>query len=145
MPARRAKAIRLLKFGTVGCTGAGVNTVALYVLSRELRMPLAAASAVAVELAAISNYFLNERWTFTIRAVSVKRLAKFNLTSLAGLGINFLTVWSLTQLGIYFLLANLFGIAVGFTGNYALSIVWVWGQILWREMSSTPCWCWCQF
>src|SRR5215470_15406666 len=102
MLTRRAKAIRLLKFGAVGCTGAGVNTVALYMLSRELGMPLAAASAVAVELAAISNYLLNERWTFTIHAVSVKRLAKFNLTSLAGLGINVLTVWSLTQLGIYF-------------------------------------------
>jgi dolichol-phosphate mannosyltransferase len=102
-------------------------------------MSLVAASAVAVELAAISNYFLNDRWTFAIRAASVRRLAKFNLAALAGLGINVLTVWSLTQLGIYFLLANLFGIAVGFTGNYALSIVWVWGQILWREMSSTPC------
>ena len=39
----------------------------------------------------------------------------------------------------HFLLANLFGIAAGFAGNYALSVIWVWGRVLWHEMSSTPC------
>ncbi len=130
-----------MKFGAVGCTGVGVNTAALYVLSHELGLPLAASSAVAVELAVITNYLLNEHWTFGTRRVSVRRLAKFNLASLAGLGINVLIVWSLTQVGFYFLLANLFGIAAGFAGNYALSMIWVWGKALWREMSSTPCWC----
>jgi putative flippase GtrA len=139
--ARRAKSVTFLKFGAVGCTGVGVNTAALYALSRELGLPLAASSAVAVELAVISNYLLNEHWTFATRAVSVKRFAKFNLASLAGLGINVLTVWSVARLGIYFLLANLFGIVAGFASNYALSFIWVWGQALWREMSSTPCWC----
>lgn len=141
MQARHSKIVTFLKFGTVGCTGVVVNTLALYVLSRELGLPLAASSAVAVEVAVISNYLLNEHWTFATRAVSVRRLAKFNLASLAGLGINVLTVWSLAQLGFYFLLANLVGIAAGFAGNYALSFIWVWGRALWREMSSTPCWC----
>lgn len=106
---------------------------------------MVAAAAVATELAVISNYLLNELWTFATHAVSVRRLAKFNLASLTGLGINVLMVWSLTQLGVYFLLANLCGIAAGFAGNYAVSVTWVWGRVLWHEMSSTPYWYWYRF
>lgn len=144
MQARHSKTVTLLKFGVVGCTGVVLNTAALYALSRELGLPLAASSAVAVEVAVISNYLLNEHWTFATRTMSVKRFAKFNAASLGGLGINVMTVWSLAQLGIFFLLANLFGIAAGFASNYALSFIWVWGQALWRKMSSTPSWYWSQ-
>lgn len=131
-PIRRAQASRLLKFACVGCIGIGVNTIVLYILSRWLGLPLAASSAVAVELAIISNYFINDRWTFASRAMSVRRFAKFNVASLAGLGVNVATLWLLTRLGMYFIAANLIGIALGFASNYALSSVWVWGRALCR-------------
>src|SRR5215469_1909935 len=139
-PASRAKVVRILKFGCVGCIGVGINTGALYIFSRWLGMPLVAASAVAVELAVISNYFLNSRWTFATRAASFRRFGKFNLASLVGLGLNVMTVWLLVHLGIYFLAANLFGITAGFASNYALSSIWVWGQVLCRKNSLMPCW-----
>jgi len=138
--ARRAGVVRMLKFACVGCVGVGINTGALYVFSRWLNLPLVAASAVAVELAVISNYFLNALWTFAAGVASFRRFAKFNLASLLGLGLNVMIVWLLTRLGMYFLTANLLGIAAGFASNYTLSSIWVWGQVLCRENSSMPSW-----
>ncbi len=131
-PVRRAQASRILKFACVGCIGIAVNTVVLYILSRWLGLPLAASSAIAVELAIISNYFINDRWTFARRAISVRRFAKFNVASLSGLSVNVATVWLLTRLGIYFIAANLVGIPLGFASNYALSSAWVWGRAICR-------------
>jgi putative flippase GtrA len=139
-PARRAKVARILKFACVGCVGVGINTGALYIFSRWLGLPLVAASAIAVELAVISNYCLNARWTFGTSVASFGRFAKFNLASLFGLGLNVMIVWLLVRFGIYFLAANLFGITAGFASNYALSSIWVWGQVLCRKNSLMPCW-----
>jgi putative flippase GtrA len=138
MHVKPAKAAQLLKFALVGCSGVAVNTAVLYVLSRRLHLALAASSAVAVEVAVISNYVLNEFWTFASRAACIKRFAKFNIASLAGLSVNVLLVWSLTRLGIYFLLANLIGIGVAFGINYFLSTAWVWSRALCYEISPTP-------
>lgn len=138
--ARRARVARILKFACVGSIGVGVNTGTLYIFSRWLGLPLVAASAIAVELAMIGNYFLNARWTFATSVVSIKRFAKFNLASLFGLGLNVMIVWLLVRVGIYFLAANLFGVTAGFASNYALSSIWVWGQVLCRKNSSMACW-----
>ena len=139
-PATRARVARILKFACVGCIGVGINTGALYVFSRWLSLPIVAASVGAVELAVISNYFLNSRWTFAAGVASFRRFAKFNLASLLGLGLNVMIVWLLVRTGIYFLAANLLGITAGFASNYALSSIWVWSQVLWRKNSLTACW-----
>jgi putative flippase GtrA len=119
---------RILKFAGVGVTGVIVNASMLYVLSRWAGLPLVAASAVAVELAAISNYLLNDTWTFATRSPSLRRFAKFNTAMLAGLVLNVLIVWLLTRLGLYFMVADLIGIAAAFTVNYSFSARWVWTQ-----------------
>jgi putative flippase GtrA len=117
---------RVLKFGCVGVTGVIINTSMLYVLSGWAGLPLVAASALAVELAAISNYLLNDTWTFATRSPSLRGFAKFNTAALAGLVLNVLIVWLLTRLGLYFLVADLIGIAAAFTVNYAFAVRWVW-------------------
>lgn len=119
---------RILKFAVVGGTGVIINTSVLYVLWRWAGLPLVAASVLAAELAAISNYLLNDTWTFAVRSPSLRRFAKFNTASLAGLALNVLSVWLFTRLGLYFLAADLIGIAAGFAANYALSVGWVWGR-----------------
>ena len=62
-------------------------------------------------------------------AASLKRFGKDNIASLAGLSLNVMTVWLLARLGLYFLVANLFGIGAGVASNYALSAAWVWGRL----------------
>ena len=120
---------RLLKFGAVGATGVIINTAILYVLSRRLGLPLVLSSAIAVELAIVSNFFWNNRWTFACRSSSLTRFVKFNVASLAGLTVNVTTVWGLTRTGLFFLAANLIGIAVGVAVNYACSVIWVWRRV----------------
>jgi putative flippase GtrA len=122
----RLRTARIFKFAVVGGAGVIINTSVLYLLSRRAHLPLVAASALAVELAAIANYLLNDTWTFAVRSPSLRRFAKFNTASLAGLALNVLSVLVLTRLGLYFLVANLVGIAAGFAANYTLSVRWVW-------------------
>jgi len=85
---QRAKLGRAVRFCLVGGTGTAINTTVLYALARGLGLPLPVSSAMAVELAVLSNYLLNDRFTFAARRPSFRRLAKFNITSLAGLGAN---------------------------------------------------------
>jgi putative flippase GtrA len=122
----RAKLARAARFCLVGATGTAINTAALYLLSRKLGLPLPVSSAIAVELAILSNYTLNNRFTFGARRPSLRRLGKFNITSLAGLGVNVMIVWLLTRHGVYLLAANLVGIAVAVVVNYTFSVTWVW-------------------
>jgi putative flippase GtrA len=122
----RLKTVRIFKFAVVGGAGVIINTSVLYLLSRCAGLPLVVASVLAVELAAIANYLLNDTWTFAVRSPSLRRFVKFNTASLAGLALNVLSVLVLTRLGFYFLVADLMGIAAGFAANYALSVRWVW-------------------
>ncbi len=124
-----AKLRRAMRFGVVGATGTAVNTAVLYLLARGVGLPLPVSSALAVELAITSNYLLNDRWTFATRRPSLRRFAKFNVASLAGLCLNVTTVWLLTRSGVYFLAANLVGIAAAVVANYVFSVAWVWRRV----------------
>jgi putative flippase GtrA len=117
-----------LRFAIVGGMGAIVNTAFLYVLHRWLGLPLVTASALAVELAVVHNYLLNDWWTFAVRAPSIRRFLKFNVSVLGGLVVNVFIVWLLVDLEVYFLLANGLGIGAAFAVNFLSSAGWVWGR-----------------
>ena len=125
---RRLFAGRILRFAVVGGAGAVVNTATLYVLHRLLHVPLVAASVIAVELAVVHNYVLNDRWTFRMRVLSARRFVRFNLSMLAGLAVNVLVLWALVHGGVHLVVANLLAIGAAFTVNYASSTLWVWGR-----------------
>lgn len=118
--------LRPLRFAVVGGVGVGVNTAALYLLRQWAHLALPAASVIAVELAVVNNYLLNNAWTFAAGPPTVRRFAKFNVSALGGLAVNVLAVWLLTGLGLFYLVANLIGISASFAANYALSVTWVW-------------------
>lgn len=80
-----------LKFGAVGGSGVIVN-LAFLAGFRELGCSDSLASAMAIEVSILSNFMLNERWTFRDRLSSheyvqgalIKRAARFQLVSLIG-------------------------------------------------------------
>ncbi|MBL1114760.1 GtrA family protein [Streptomyces sp. 110] len=117
-----------LRFAVVGGGGVVVNTVVLFVLYHWAGLPLLAASSIAVELAVVHNYLLNDRWTFAVATPSLRRFIKFNVSVLGGLGVNVLIVWTLVHTGTHLLLANCVGIAAAFAVNFASSTGWVWGR-----------------
>ena len=121
---------RFVRFGLVGLSGVVVNTAVLWALVQGVRLPVILASVCATEIAILSNFWLNDQWTFrtTLQQSSViRRLLRFNGVALVGLVITAALLLALTTyVGLPLLLAN--GIAViGAMGwNYILSTRWAW-------------------
>jgi dolichol-phosphate mannosyltransferase len=118
---------RLSKFLVVGGTGVLVNSLALLLLFHWAHLPLLVASALSAEIGIINNFWWNDRWTFRHTQFSLSRFAQFNLVSLAGLVITAAILWVLvSQLGLYYLAANLLGIGLATAWNFAANSFWTW-------------------
>ena len=121
---------KLSKFLLVGGTGALLNSLALLLLVQGVHLPLAAASALSVELSILHNFCWHDRWTFRRTHLSWSRFARFNLVSLAGLVLTTGTVWLLVRhLGLYYLAANLLGITLATSWNFVVNSRWTWGGV----------------
>ena len=124
------KAVEFFKFSVVGATGVGVNMGLLYVLTRFLGLQVEWASPIAIEVSILSNFMLNNYWTFVKRDTNVKfgaRLVRYHLvTGLAGL-VNYGTLLLLVKaFHMNDMLANLIGILLGTIINYLLNSLWTW-------------------
>jgi putative flippase GtrA len=120
---------RPIRFGLVGLSGVVVNTSVLWALARGAQLPVPLASALATETAILSNFALNDRWTF--RAARqyplLMRLLRFNGVSLGGLAITMLLVTLLTNYSdLHLLAANLLAIGGAMTWNYVVNSRWTW-------------------
>lgn len=117
----------LARFAAVGASGVVVNNTVLYLLHGVAGWHLITASVVAVEAAIISNFALNDRWTFSARERASFRFLRFNLVSFGGLVVN-TTVLALlvTVTGLHYLLANLVAIGAATTWNFAANARWTW-------------------
>lgn len=76
---------RFIKFGVVGFVGYLVNAITLKIFT-NLNTPGFVAWSVPVELAIVSNFTLNNLWTFKQEKISgftkiIKKFIQFNLTS----------------------------------------------------------------
>jgi len=128
----QAGAMRFLKFGLVGLSGVLVNEGLLWLLTENLGLYYLLSAAIAVETAIITNFILNDIWTFRDRRTPgnkslLGRGLKFNLVSLGGLGINIAILWTVTEVvGISYLIANLIGIAGATLWNFTINTLWTW-------------------
>lgn len=121
------------KFGIVGTIGFIINTVVLWAMVRAGIFP-AIGSAVGAELAVISNFILNNAWTFGDRRVRGKRMIpkfiQFNVASLGAILIQTGTVWAGTTLfgrGTYFI-SYLCGVGLGLIWNYTM-----YSKVIWKK------------
>lgn len=120
----------LIKFGIVGGSGVLVNMGLLFILTRFLSVRLEIASAIAIEVSILSNFFLNNLWTFKKRDTHVpfwSRLLRYHLvTGLAGI-VNYLVLLLLVNtFGLHDMISNLIGIMIGTVINYSLNSLWTW-------------------
>jgi dolichol-phosphate mannosyltransferase len=119
---------RFGKFGIVGATGVVVNTGVLWLLTHGLGLYYLFASPVAIEIAMVTNYLLNNNWTFLDRRASFVAwpgVARYHAVSFGGMLINIgilhaLVTWTNTPV----VPANLIGIGVATIWNFILSIGW---------------------
>lgn len=122
---------RFLKFCLVGLSGVLVNMGLLWFLTELVGLYYLVSAAISIETAIISNFILNDIFTFRDRhqggGLFCRRLLRFNLVSLAGLGINMGILWILTDiLGVFYLVSNLLGIAAATLWNYSVNTWWTW-------------------
>ena len=124
----------LIKFGLVGASGLIVNMGLLYFLTEELNIYYLLSSIIAVESSILSNFILNELWTFVEKGKKgvknvLKRLLKFNGISIVGMGINLAILAALTEIAdLYYLFSNLVAIAAVFGWNYLANVRWTWAE-----------------
>jgi dolichol-phosphate mannosyltransferase len=100
----------------------------IYTCLVGLGVPPAHSSAVSVEASILSNFALNDLWTFRDRRTgkTATRLALFHLSRLAGAVVNVAAVALLTVLRVEPLAANAAGIVLGLAVNYYTSDRVVW-------------------
>ncbi len=82
-----------LKFGAVGAVGVAVNLLSFTALLK-LGMTKYLASPLAIEISIISNFLMNNYWTFSERDMNDRlhiRGLKFNMVSFIALGVSYTT------------------------------------------------------
>ncbi|MCL4543964.1 MAG: GtrA family protein [Chloroflexi bacterium] len=120
---------RLIKFGTVGASGVVINEGLLFAGREFLHLPLLVASVIAVECSIITNFLLNDRWTFGRQRPQIQRLLQFNAVSLISLLINVSVLAFLEHVtSLHYLIANPVAILVAFGVNYSLNTYWTYGR-----------------
>ena len=116
-----------------------MNLIVSYYLNYHYHMEAAAAQAIGVELSIISNFILNDSFTFKQLATSMSgrnrnkliRLLKYNVLSLGTAGLNIL-VFSIFYYvlgfnrGLWYVTSELIAILAAFALNYLGSSRWAW-------------------
>jgi len=121
------------KFAVVGTIGFIINTVILVGL-KQMGIHPAIGSAVGAECAIISNFFLNNAWTFRDRKVMGKKMMgkfiQFNTTSVGAIIIQSSTVYIGTLvfgMPAYFA-SYILGVGLGLIWNY-----WMYSKVIWKK------------
>ncbi|MCW3130490.1 MAG: GtrA family protein [Methanophagales archaeon] len=131
--ALKADFFRMIKFSIVGVIGAGINTGFLWILTDLAGLYYLFSSVVAIEIAIMMQFMMNDRWTFRDRKTTdagqfIKRIFKSNLWRSGGLAVNVSVLYLFTAyIGVYYLLSNIFGIICAFSLNYILESRLTWG------------------
>lgn len=119
-----------MKFAVVGGSGVLVNMGCFFVFTRFAGIRIEFASPMAIEISILSNFLLNNAWTFRKRDTDVGfagRILRYHLvTAVAGL-VNYLTLLLLTNVvGLNDLISNMIGIVLGMFINFFLNSLWTW-------------------
>lgn len=121
------------KFLVVGTIGFIINTVILEVVVK-LGFHPAFGSAVGAEIAIMSNFLLNNSWTFGERKAqgmrAVGKFFQFNVTSIGAVVIQTGTVWLGTVLfGVsLYRWFYLLGVGIGLIWNYTM-----YSRVIWKK------------
>jgi dolichol-phosphate mannosyltransferase len=121
---------RLIRFGLVGISGIVVNTAILWTLVHRTGLAVPLASMLATEVAIISNFLLNDRWTFRAGARRHGvwlRLLPFNGVALGGMVLTAVLLTTLTNYaGLPLLIANVLAVGGAMIWNYVMNTRWTW-------------------
>lgn len=123
---------RLGQFVAVGFVGATVDNLTLFTLVEFTVLGPVLAKLIAWELGIVVIFAINERWTFSdyggdgARALGY-RFLRSNAVRVGGFLVTLTVLAALVYgFGVWYLAANVIGIAVGFVVNYTLESLYTW-------------------
>ena len=119
-----------MKYSLVGVSGVFVNLGLYLFLTRYYEISEVVAPLIAIESALISNFILNNFWTFGKRVTQSRirvKFIKFHLVSGLSALINYSVFLILFLVfGFFDILANLIGIGLAAIVNYLINSNWTW-------------------
>lgn len=119
-----------MKYSLVGVSGVFVNLGLYLFLTRYYEISEVVAPLIAIESALISNFILNNFWTFGKRVTHSRirvKFIKFHLVSGLSALINYSVFLALFLVfGLFDILANLIGIGLAAIVNYLINSNWTW-------------------
>ena len=119
-----------MKYSLVGVSGVFVNLGLYLFLTRYYEISEVVAPLIAIESALISNFILNNFWTFGKRVTQSRirvKFIKFHLVSGLSALINYSVFLILFLVfGLFDILANLIGIGLAAIVNYLINSNWTW-------------------
>ncbi len=131
---------RFACFGVVGISGVLVNTGVLWGLVTLFGVHHLIAAAVSSEVSILTNFVLNDRWTFADHTAEIsylRRGAHYNAVALCGMVLSLGVLAVLVDaFGLYYLVANLVAIGASTVSNYLLNTRFTWA--LHRASTTQP-------
>lgn len=122
--------MRIGKFALVGLTGLLISEAVLFFFTEIMGFFYIVSGIIAVEVSVVGNFLMHERWTFSDRERKdsyLRRLGKYNLISIAGMFLNVLFLYILTEFfGIYYLISNILAAFIVFNWNYFVNLKKTW-------------------
>ena len=120
-----------IKYCFVGTVGMLVNVASYMLLNRYFQIPLQVASLIAIETSIVSNFLLNNYWTFKTRPKQlsmIRRLLNFHIAAgISGILFYYLLFLFLTTvLGIHDVISILLATTAGTISNYTINSLWTW-------------------
>lgn len=133
--------LKILKFGIVGGSGVVVNMGLLYILTAYFHIDYKIASIFAIEMSIITNFLLNNYWTWQDQRDKnfwLKMMQYHISVGIAAILANWLLLIFLTEVvGIYYMISNLIGIAVGTALNFVINDLWTFRTGKKRDVSES--------
>ncbi len=124
------KKVLLSKFALVGVSGIFVNEGTLALFTEVFAITVGTAGIVAIEISIITNFLLNNFWTWEHGGIAGfwKRMLKYHLIAAVAGVINWLFLVGLSEAGLHHLIANLIGIGAGFVINFLFNHLWTFNK-----------------
>ncbi len=123
---------RPARFLLVGLSGVGVSMGVLWTAREIAGLPTAGGGVLAWVLSTLTNFLLNDAYTWRDRRIAglrarAERLVRYYSTTVLGFVISLVVLVLLAdRLGLHLLAANLVAIGVGGTVNYLIHNAWTW-------------------
>lgn len=121
---------KLIKYSIVGISGIVVNTLVLYIFTSILGIFYLLSSAISYEISILSNFLINDQWTFKSvnnKSKFLTRAIYFNYTMIAGAIFGIILLFIFTDLlRINYLISNIISIFIVFIFRFYTSITVVW-------------------